>query len=36
MFCDGLVVVSEVTRDVDIVGTGHAVFAGGTGNRGEA
>ena len=36
MFGDGLVVVGEVARDVDTVWTGHAVFAGGTGNRGEA
>ena len=36
VFGDGLVVVSEVARDVDTIGTGHAVFAGGAGNRGEA
>ena len=36
MFGDGLVVVSEIAWDVDTIGTGHAVFAGGTGNGGEA
>ena len=33
---DGLIVVGKVAGDVDAVGTRHAVFAGGTGNGGEA
>ena len=36
MFSDGLVVVSEVARDVDTVRTRHAVFTGGAGDSREA
>ena len=36
MAVHSLVVVGEVARYVDAIGAGHAVFAGGAGNGGEA